>query len=329
VEEEPTAAPVEPAPARPRVVLLPDDPVGTAVEAALKMARDMITMQQAGAVAGEVEPLHQMRIEMRRLRSLVELFTQVVHGSRVAIYRRELRWAGQVAGMCRECDVTEQLIRKRSMKLEPSMQEALVPIYEALSARRRTEHSSIVELINSKRHGRLMERLSATPIKKFPPAVTVRTFAPVMIRPIAASVARAGAKLQPDSPNEVFHRLRIRIKRLRYSLEMLDEVGGKRMRKALARLKRVQELLGMQHDVVITIEWLREFAASAKAPPQTLLSAGALIQSFNKRRDKLAARTVKGWQRLNRSGIIREALAEIARNARVRARDEMQTVDAA
>jgi CHAD domain-containing protein len=327
VEEEPTAAPVEPV--SPRVGLLPNAPVAAAVEAALKIARDTITVQQAGAVAGEVEPLHQMRIAMRRLRSLVELVTQVVHASRVAVYRRELRWAGQVAGMCRECDVTEQLIRKRSMKLEPSMQEALVPIYEALSERRRTEHSSIVELINSKRHHRLMERLSATPIKKFHAAVTVRTFAPVMIRPIAASLARTGAKLQTDSPDEVFHRLRIRIKRLRYSFEMLDNIGGKRMRKALVRLKHMQELLGMHHDVVITIKWLREFAASAKQPPQTLLSAGALIQSFGKRRDKLAARTVKEWKSLNRSGIIREALAEITRSARAPAQDEMQTVDAA
>jgi CHAD domain-containing protein len=151
--------------------------------------------------------------------------------------------------------------------------------------------------------------------------------APAMFRPIARSVMRAGAKLEPESPPELYHRLRIRIKRLRYAFEMNEELAGKRGRKTVKRLVEMQELLGQHHDAVVAIEWLRRFAGTSNAPPPSLLAAGSLIQSLHRRQQKLTTRATKQWKKIERADIIRDTLAEVARNGQLQ--EQTSTVNAA
>jgi CHAD domain-containing protein len=315
---------------RPSKIVLPlDDPLGAAARAAIVQGVEALKQMQAGAIVGDVESLHQLRVATRRLRAAIELFAGVLHGSRVRVYKRDLPWLGQAAGMVRECDVAGDLIRTRSAKLDPQMAEALAPIYDALAERRKAEHQAFLAVTNSKRCVFLLERLSQPMIRKVDAGATVRSRAAVMIRPMARSVVRAGSKLAEDSPPEWFHRLRVRVKRLRYALEMLAPLGGKRHKKALARLAATQDILGLYQDGVAAVAWLRSHCDSGAVPPATLLAAGALIQSLLKRQRKLAARCLKRWKRVERSGIIREAIAEIGRKAHTAPVPVLEVVDAA
>jgi CHAD domain-containing protein len=322
----PAGAPPEPVNRPPQVLLSPEVPVREAAQNALTTGLEGLIFHRPGVIAGEVEPLHQLRVTARRLRAVVELFDGVIHATRANIYRRDLRWVGHTAGAVRECDVWQELLRDLSTKLQPSMRDALAPVYEALAERRRAELAKVVELLESDRYRKLMVRLSSTLLKKTRPGLTVGSAAVAMVRPTARAVARVGATLQESSTSEAFHRLRIRVKRLRYMLEMLRKIGGKRTKKAVRRLEEMQELLGTHHDAVTAIAWLREFAVSATVAPATLLAVGALIQSLDKRARKLAIRTVKDWKRLNRSAVIADALAEIAHNGRAAAPLENETV---
>jgi CHAD domain-containing protein len=317
---EPVAPAVESAqPAKPpRIAISPGEPVGVAAQNALKSGLVTLEFYEVPARTGEIEAIHQFRVANRRLRAAVELFASVIHGSRVNFLRRELHWLGATAGASRECDVTEELMRDRSLRLDRESLEYLAPIFEALSLMRREEHSKIDEMFSSKRYRTLMERLASAPIRKLSPTTVVSEMAPAMFRPIARSVMRAGAKLEPESPSELFHRLRIRIKRLRYAFEMNEELAGKRGRKAVTRLAELQELLGQHHDAVVAIEWLRRFAGTSNAPPPSLLAAGSLIQSLHRRQQKLSTRATRRWKKLEHTGIIGDTLAEVARNAQLK-----------
>jgi hypothetical protein len=110
---------------------------------------------------------------------------------------------------------------------------------------------------------------------------------------------------------------------------MLAPLGGKRHKKALARLAATQDILGLYQDGIATAVWLRSHCDSGAVPPATLLAAGALIQSLLKRQRKLAARCLKRWKRVERSGIIREAIAEIGRKAHTAPVPVLEVVDAA
>ena len=312
----------------PRLILPSDDPAAPAARDAVRMAAEALGAYQDAALEGDPEAVHQMRIATRRLRVTLELFAEALRGAWVNVARCELKWLGGVIGALRDCDVIDQLIVGQSVKLASGMAASIEPIHQALSVRRRELQDSMREALTSARYESLLARVAAAPARSIAPAATVRAMAPDLLAPIAHRVARAGAKLKPDLDNRAFHKLRIRIKRLRYSLEMLAEAGGN-VKDAAKRLRKMQNLLGEQHDAVMAMQWLREFAAAPASPPAALVACGALMQSLDRRSHKLASRCLKRWKKLDRSGIIHDALKEIAHGANRPARHEMHTVDAA
>ena len=275
---------------------------------------------EAPAIAGEIEPIHQMRVATRRLRAAVQLFAGVIHGSRVQVYKRDLPWLGRAAGAVRECDMIEALIRETGARLDSVLADALTPLCDRLALERKAAHARFVEELRSRRYQRMCERLADPLLRHALPAIDAACDAPAMLAPLARSLRKAGKRVARDAPPELFHRLRVRIKRMRYALEMLAEVGGKRSRKALNRLEQMQELLGAHQDMVSTIAWLRGFAADADGvAPQTLMAVGAMLQALIVRRPKLAARAYRRWRKIVRSGVLKDTLEEISQAAEARA----------
>ena len=78
----------------PRIAISPDDPVGASAQNALKSGLVALEFYEVAARAGEIEAIHQLRVANRRLRAALELFSSVLHGSRVNYLRRELHWLG-------------------------------------------------------------------------------------------------------------------------------------------------------------------------------------------------------------------------------------------
>jgi CHAD domain-containing protein len=315
-------------PKRPRIIPPSDDPAALAARDAVRMAAEALALYQGAALEGDSEAVHQMRIATRRLRVTLELFAGVMRGAWVDVTRRELKWLGGVIGALRDCDVIAQLIGQRGVKLAAETAAGLEPIRQTLSARRRELQGSMREALASDRYESLLARVATPPARKLVPAATVRVMAPELLAPIGRRVDRAGAKLKPESDDRAFHKLRIRIKRLRYSLEMLAESGGGDVKEAARCLRKMQNLLGEQHDVVIAIGWLREFAAAPGSAPAGLVACGALMQSLDRRARKLSARCINRWKKVDRGGIIQDALKVIARGAD-HPRRETHTVDAA
>ena len=120
----------------------------------------------------------------------------------------------------------------------------------ALGEGRQSEHTRLHELLASKRYRALLAKLARPAIKKVGADRRLGIVAAQLVRPASRGAARLGGKLAADAPDPVFHKLRVRIKRLRYELEMIAPLGAKRHRKTLRRLEELQELLGAYHDVI-------------------------------------------------------------------------------
>lgn len=300
--------------ARPRkIVFSPDDTVEAALRTAMGLGLAMMRGEEPAALAGEVEPLHQFRVATRRLRTAVELFAPFMYSARVKMYRRDLRLIGNTAGAVRECDVIGQLIRARAAKLDPQFSGALEPCYEAIAKSRAAAHQTFTGMVGSTRYNRMVERIANPLVRRNGNGRRVRECALTMLMPMVQGVMRTGERLVDDAPPEVFHRMRIRVKRMRYALEMFSELGSKRHKRAMARLAEMQELLGTHHDLVTAALHLREYAGTDGVAAATLLATGAMIESLGKRQRKIAARCVKRWKKAERSDIIRQAVAEIVR----------------
>jgi len=300
------------------------DPIADNARKALAVGAASLEHNRIPSELGEVEALHQLRVATRRLRACVELFAGSLYASKVNLYKRDLPWVAAQAGAARECDVIAALLQARAAKMDIASPDLIAPMIEALAVRRADEHRKLCALLRSRRYRNLIAKLHAPALKKTAAVVKLGDAAASAVRPIARSAMRMGAKVAPDASSTVFHKLRVRVKRLRYALEMLSALGGKRHRKVLSRLEDLQEALGLCNDADVAIGWLRSYAETSGAPPRTILAAGALTQAIAVREQKFRRRSIKGWRRLDRSGAIGEAIEEIRKNGRLAAAVEIQ-----
>jgi CHAD domain-containing protein len=305
--------------ARPAAIsLAPEAPVAEAAVHALALGLAGLRFYEPAAIAGEVEGIHQLRVALRRLRAAVELFAPILHGSRLEFYRRELPLIGHCAGAVRDADVLRELIAAHAKALDPALSRALIPAYQALADTRIAALRDLNRLLSAKHYARVIARLAPTLTRKFTPETTLLRRAPQLMRSLSRSCLRSGAQLTAESPPLMFHRVRVRLKRLRYALEMLDQMAGKRTSKTLKRLRRMQDELGEHQDLVNTALWLRQFARG-QLPPETLLATGALLQFVGERRVKVADRAARRWRKFVRGGFLIKAGNELTELARAHA----------
>lgn len=269
-----------------------------------------LALNSAGVLAGEGEAIHQFRICVRRLRGLLELYQPILQQDWSTRHRQELRFLGHTVGALRDTDVLRQNLSDAAIKIDDSLRDALRPLHDALAERRREQHKEAIAVLRSARYEALVGSLPG-PVFRPERASEDRLAAHELIQPLVSSVERGGARLSRRSSPAEFHRLRIRIKRLRYALEMLDDSKNKRAKSVAKKLKSVQDILGLQHDLVTAMNWLREVAAPAKMPGLTLLAAGALDQVLHRSTRKLCRRAWKRSKGISAGSALKDLLNAI------------------
>jgi len=79
------------------------------------------------------------------------------------------------------------------------------------------------------------------------------------------------------------HRLRVRVKRLRYACETLAGLAQDGLETVIARLIALQDVLGEHQDASTQASWLREQAPAAALAPSTLVATGAVVHALERR----------------------------------------------
>ncbi len=136
--------------------------------------------------------------------------------------------------------------------------------------------------------------------------------APELLVPLLRATLRAGRRVNTDSSPAELHRLRVRVKRLRYALETLRGPDEKAMSKLLRRLVRLQDVLGDYQDAVTQGAWLRTHAETTLLAPGPLLGVGALMQLLSRRARRRRKRVPVAWQRFDEVKLHRRVLDELS-----------------
>lgn len=252
---------------------------GLSSPAALRRIVDHCVQQilaNAADIAGgsdEPELVHQMRVGIRRLRSALKLFGRWDDEALSATPTWDVCLAGHAAalGEVRDRRIIDAELLPRLARfgaLVPAMPPA--PSQQALAARLRGRDFTLLMLdLLAFAHGPVPQ--DAPPLHK---------------RVVRRHLARFEAKLRaeaagfPGADDSERHRLRKRLKRLRYGIELADSLlPRKKTRQRLARLKRVQDALGRLNDMAqaqrIFIGLGAAFAAGWAAGQKEALAAAA------------------------------------------------------
>ncbi|MBA3598441.1 MAG: CHAD domain-containing protein [Methylibium sp.] len=240
------------------------------------LAQALPNWSEVAAGSTDIEPLHQLRVALRRLRSAHRFFEgwpgvpAVAWGDGVAALFRAL---GAVrdrdvlgGGLQREVDAALAGVGEPVLPLPPPTDEPPWGEYE------RAQHGLVLidlcgELADDPPSAASTGVAGVRTEAEEPgggsnEAVSLRTLVAARLQHWHAQ-ARRDAKRFDRLSDEQRHRLRKRLKRLRYAIEFSGGLFPRRAVKSyLARLRRAQERLGEFNDVCVAVAAYRLLASS-------------------------------------------------------------------
>jgi len=238
------------------------------------------------AVRGDVpDSLHQMRVTLRRLRSVLTTFRPLFDEGTADSLRAELRWLGGDLGSARDVEVLHGRLTKRLAE-EPS-ELVRGPVSVRLDGALRSEHVSrqeaAVRVLGSERYAAAAASLHAflrrppwSPVARRPaPEVLPRLVIADWERVTRRAAAAAGG---PETTHdERLHAVRKAAKRARYATEAALPVLDAEAGRVAHALKEVQAALGAHHDAVVARLRLLAIADDAAAAGEDTFTYGVLL----------------------------------------------------
>ena len=219
------------------------------------------------------EALHDFRVALRRLRSLVRTYARPLDDAVSRRQRRRLRKLAAATNEARDLEVQLAWLAAREPVLSDEGKRGVAALTAELRGRRAAAREAALRQVTD-RFDRLRPKLQRrlaryrcavrldVPGAETPFAVT----AAARVSALAAGLAGALAAVSGAEHQEQAHRARIAAKRLRYALEplaALDVPGGAA---PLRRLRRLQDTLGEMRDAHLLGERLRARIGRATAP---------------------------------------------------------------
>lgn len=207
--------------------------------------------------ASEEEPLHQVRVATRRLGAVLDLLDPEAYPSHKR-QRRALKRLVDTLGLPRELDVHAAWLETRRHTASDPTQGAVIEhlqerVERARTRARRTMHQELENL-----HLPDLNRLLEVPSLPSPfqrASLQEATWACLAPRADTALGDLAALAAGEDAP--ALHKARIRIKKLRYTVEALEGAFPAPPESVLGNLRTLQTTLGEYHDLA-TLEALLE-----------------------------------------------------------------------
>jgi inorganic triphosphatase YgiF len=214
---------------------------------------------------GDPEGVHQMRVGLRRLRAAVSLFAGLLRDQQSAAIKRELNWLAGELGPLRELDVLMSQV-VTPVKKQHAHLDGLPALSQELAARRETALAHARKAVTSARFRALALEVTAwleighwtqarDDLARARGDIPIEAFAAEQLTRRWRKVRKTGRRIEElDAKGR--HRLRIRLKKLRYASEFFarlfpDKRAAKRREKFLPALERLQDGLGDLNDIAV------------------------------------------------------------------------------
>lgn len=248
--------PVRPAKAEP-VMLTPDN---TVIEAFRLHAYSCLRQWQANVAAAAEghdgpEFIHQLRVALRRLRSLIKLFAPALPSEFVVEWSERLRENANRFAEARDLDVlhTELLAPVVADGLADGAESGLPALLKIVEQARESARDTALHNLSHTDQGRLMLELNAAlhalPTSNLIAAVDLKTFAQLQLDRLRKRARRRFEACNTLIPTHL-HALRIAMKQLRYGIEFLGPLFPTRgIERYVLGVTEAQTTLGFLQDV--------------------------------------------------------------------------------
>lgn len=262
-------------------------PVAEAFRLVASSCLKQIVANKSAVLGADPEGIHQMRVGLRRLRTAMSLFSDIIPGKKTDDIKVELKWLTAELSPSRELDVfltgvihplensahaaeVKSLSGELSKRRDAALERAKAAVR---SQRFRNLTLNVAEWLEIGRWRRPQDML-----------LRERCAEPVEVAVVAQlnrrwrKVRKRGRRLL-ELDAEHRHKLRIQAKKIRYASEFFETLfPEKKMRKRrqrfVAAVKDIQDCLGELNDISVHVARSKEIAAEM---PETTFAAGLVI----------------------------------------------------
>jgi CHAD domain-containing protein len=267
----------------------PNDRADGALAAVLLRLAGEIERHLPGTIADlDPEFLHDLRVAVRRSRSMLREIRGVLAEDERARYREELRWLQSVTGPVRDLDIHLEDLDAHEALLPPALRADVEPIRALLLERRASELRRLRRHLRSARMRSLLAEWKA-----FLEQTRAGAPGPKAERPISAvagarisrvyvDMVKRGSVVVDDTPAEHLHDLRKRGKELRYLLESFGSLfAPDQVTPMVKALKALQDTLGRFQDRQVQADALQDLGpqlAARERGPAALMATGLIVE---------------------------------------------------
>lgn len=223
---------------------------------------------EPGTVRGDdPEPIHDMRVATRRLRAALRAFRPAFGKRALERYVEDVRWLGDMLGKTRDLDVFVEWLEAYEQAADPDLRPYVRRVLQDRKNARARERSALLTALNSPRYQEFSHAFSDfirdTTESDRCNQKSLGTLAYDMIKRQVQKVNEAGkqARRKGLSSSERLgrlHRLRIQLKRLRYTTEFFYSLMPGEPDKLLDDTQKLQTALGTVHDSAMHAIFLKE-----------------------------------------------------------------------
>lgn len=289
--------------------LKPRTPTGQAFQATARLCLMQFSRnQKLIETAPGPESVHQLRVAIRRLRSAISTFYNILADSGRAGVKSELEWLAGELDDARNLDVFAREAFEPAARTHPNAFGMAAFGERVLEAKTRA-YARATKAVESDRCRRLLLgaarwieagewATSEDELYLRPREEKVSRLARRALDHRLKTVRKRGKALEQMDPF-ARHRLRIQVKKLRYATEFFSTLyegsRDKARRRFSAALEDLQETLGVLNDIAVGRALAEQLSADQ---PQTAYAAGLVIGLQEARQSDLIAKARKAHRRL-------------------------------
>ena len=248
---------------------------------------DLLRADAGIRLGADIEPVHQFRVSVRRLRTLLRAALPMLASEWAERTRAELGWLGGELGALRDLDVLTEHLAEASEELDDADARALAPALAALEFDRAFARGAAHEALGSERYFALLREIEPPP--PIVESVSLQEIAAAELKRLRKTMRGAKA----EGSDDLLHKARIQAKRVRYVAEALEAD------RVVRRAKTFQDVVGEHQDAVVAEERLR---ALAERVPGSALALGMLVERQRLRRRTKRDDMPRAWRALERAG---------------------------
>jgi inorganic triphosphatase YgiF len=243
-----------------------------------------------------------LRRQVRHVRTLLWLASDVAEGEVFAQLRADLRWLGALLRAVGEVDAQRLRIQRASRRLADAVDVAEAgQLARLLEPERRGRVDLVLDELGSPRYGDLVDALVVaagappwSPRGEEPAATAL----PRLVRPAWRRLRKAVVAVDTADDQAGLHEVRRLAGRVRIGTQAAEPVAGSGAPRLAAALGDVRRALGDVEETAASVTWLRETASQATR--RQAFVAGLLLAAEHDAHRQALGRWRDAWDRADR-----------------------------